>query len=243
MGQKWAFVVSLICHAVIFVVLATGIDFSRFNVKKQAMPIAARLVVKKQKNKDHLPRKAKAVPDDQRKEKEQPKEKDKLKKEEPKSKQLPKEKLEKVAEVKKASKAASMNAPDYTKALASLSKSFAQELATDTVTEEPEGEVVADSSYFDQVYSLIKESFVVPPHINGPQGRSLRTVLKIYLASDGSLLDIVMVTPSGDDHFDKAVMDGTRRVDNFGVVPVILQSMVRNRGIEVELCPFTCPER
>lgn len=161
---------------------------------------------------------------------------EKVKKAEPPKKEEP---LPKVAEKIKSKP---KTATDYSKALASLSQTFAQDLA-DAKPEEAVGEPIIDSNYFDEIYTLIKESFVVPPHINGPQGKNLQTVVKLFLSADGSLLRIELVTPSGDDHFDKAVMDGTQRISNFGLVPITLQGMVRERGIVVELCPFKCKDR
>lgn len=128
---------------------------------------------------------------------------------------------------------------DYTKALSTLSASFVKELA-EMPEEEPEGEVMPDSSYFDQVYSLIKESFIVPPHLNGPSGQNLRAVIRIFLAFDGHLNKLLLINSSGDEHFDKAVTEGTKRVNNFGPVPVYLQDTLRDHGLLVELCPFKC---
>lgn len=129
----------------------------------------------------------------------------------------------------------------YGKKLASLSKSFAADLAAD---EEEEvlapSESTNDASYFDTMYTLIKESFVVPPHLFGPKGESLQTVLRIFLSASGHLIKIELETSSGDEQFDKAVMDGTRRVNNFGQVPLFLQEMLQKRGVAVELCPIKC---
>ncbi len=231
MNQRRALVISLTVHAIVFLVLQSGIDLSHWQLKKAPQAIEARLIFSKPKIKDLLPRKIKtAAPPTPEKKLE--------KKPEPQATQP----TEKVAN-KEVAKTPAPTASKFTKALASLSKTFAQDLADEKVVDEPEGEVIADVTYFDQIYSLIKSSFILPPHINGPQGRDLQTVVKLFLAADGSLLRIDLVTPSGDEHFDKAVIDGTRRVNNFGLVPVTLQNMVRERGIVVELCPFTCRER
>jgi hypothetical protein len=224
-NHRRALALSLVVHAVLCALLLFGLQFSPVR-PRTATPIEARLVIKKAKNKDHLPRKAPIT-------------------EEP-AKTNQKEKIadvkkivDKVVTKEKATSTQAKKPSDYLKALATLSQSFAQELA-ESKPEEADGEVIADATYFDQVYSLIKAAFIVPPHINGPQGRNLQTVVKLYLASDGSLLRIDLVSPSGDEHFDKAVMEGTRRVDNFGLVPLTLQSLVRERGIVVQLCPFAC---
>lgn len=131
----------------------------------------------------------------------------------------------------------------YAGELARLSKSFAAQLESEVKSEEPVQDYEDDGSYFDQIYSLIKKSFVVPPHINGPQGHKLQAVLRLFLSSDGHLARLNLEQSSGDEHFDKAVMDGTRRVNNFGAVPLMLQSALSNDGVIVEMCPFKCAER
>lgn len=127
---------------------------------------------------------------------------------------------------------------NYSKELASLTKMFSQELSSKKTAEVIEAP--ADHSYFDQVYSLIKESFIVPPHVNGPVGYKLQAVLRLFILADGSLSELKLEQSSGDEHFDKAVLEGTKRVANFGSVPVLLQGLMRERGVVVELCPFTC---
>ncbi len=240
MKQKQALVISVAMHVVVFLVLGLGVSFK--SQRPPSIPIEAKLVIKAPKNKDHLPRKYNPPPKEQVVQKEEAiaqKTVEKAQEKTDSKKPSPDEKS-----AKKAAKPAASNKANskYADALKSLSKTFAADLATEVKQSEPEGEVVMDANYFDEIYSLIKESFVVPPHINGPQGRSLRAVLRLYLASDGDLLRMDLVRPSGDDHFDKAVMDGTRRVANFGVVPTTMQNVIRERGIVVELCPFACQD-
>lgn len=246
MNHKRAFLISLSFHVGLFALLLSGLDFSSFRQPKPPVFIEAHAIYKKIKQKENLPRKPRAEalaeqkkPDEKNKEKE-------LSKNDKKSEQPAPKKPEEIADigqkiVDKKKKPNDLKPSDYSKALKALSSSFANDIASELPIEEPEGEVVADETYFDQIYRLIKDSFIVPPHINGPQGRDLQTVIKLFLASDGSILDITLVSSSGDDHFDKAVVEGTRRVD-FGLVPPTLQNMVRERGIVVELCPFTCKE-
>lgn len=128
---------------------------------------------------------------------------------------------------------------NYSKELASLSKMFNQELHSKK-TVELISEAPVEHSYFDQIYTLIKESFIVPPHVNGPAGYKLQAVVRLFLLADGSLSDLKLEQSSGDEHFDKAVLEGTKRVANFGSVPILLQGLMRERGVVVELCPFTC---
>lgn len=134
-------------------------------------------------------------------------------------------------------------AHNYARELTSLSAAFAKELEEEGAQAQVEEQDDAQTSYFDQIYTLIKEAFILPPHINGPKGKDLYAVLRLFLASDGSLVKLDVESSSGDEHFDRAIADGTRRVNNFGRVPIGLQNVVRERGIVVTLCPFTCPER
>lgn len=239
MGLKKSLIISSILHVAIFAVLLSGIDWSWQSPTKNPYSIEARLIIKsKVRKKDLLPKKPKTPAPTEANEKasEQPAEK------KPADQLAP---VAKIAARKEEPKSKALSAKkdhDYTKELSSLSRSFAKELADKAEVVPDSEEVVEDSSYFDQIYTLIKESFVVPPHVNGPQGNKLQAVLRIFLASDGSLFKLDMESSSGDEHFDKAVMDGTRRVNNFGAVPIFLQNALRERGLVVELCPFKCVE-
>jgi hypothetical protein len=225
--MKRALIASFMLHSVCFILLLFGRDWSHTKSKQSLKPIEARLVIKNQhKNKQLLPKKI-TIPS--------PKPDDINQENAPALKQAGQKEL-----TKKPLKQ-EKDSSQHLKKLSSLSQMFAKELATEEVVE-PEGEVADDSSYFDQVYTLIKESFVVPSHLDGPKGESLQAVLRIFLASDGSLNKLDLETPSGDPHFDKAVVDGTKRVNNFGAVPIFLQNVLRERGIVVELCPVKCKD-
>jgi hypothetical protein len=244
---KHALSISFILHIGLFSFLLSSIDWPSF--KKTApntYAIEARLLIKPKEHRQLLPQKKKSlVVEKKNNEKALLKEtKAVATKRNEKAKKKTPEKLvvigknvaKKEQPIKNNNKETQAN---YTDVLALLSKSFASDLAE---SEDVETNIVEDASYFDQVYSLIKQSFIVPAHINGPEGRKLQSVLKIFLASDGSLNKLELVASSGDEHFDKAVMDGTRRVNNFGAVPIFLQTALKERGIIVELCPFTCAD-
>lgn len=235
MSLKRPLIISSLLHALLLALLMSGIDWSFELSKPKPLPIEARLIVKKQKDKNHLPKKPKPQPSSQ--EMIEPKD------EKPPTPiaAKPEEKIVPQAETK-TQKAKAKPARDYIKDLASLSQSFAKEL-DETAKSEPQGDEVTDQNYFDQVYTLIKESFVVPAHLNGPQGQGLSAVLRLFLAADGSLSKLDLMTSSGDEYFDKAVIEGTKRVNNFGAVPIFLQDSLRQRGIIVQLCPIKCSEQ
>jgi hypothetical protein len=236
MGLRRPLIVSLILHISLVLVLLSGVRWSWDHSRRNLVPIEARLVIKNQKNKDYLPRKKKPMPSEQIIENKPEKKSDAK----PiNTKPTSEEKAQKKEVIAK--KAPANAEPDFMKNLASLSKSFANELSVPSETKEEErGEVVVEQSYFDQIYSLVKESFVVPSHLNGPQGQNLKTVLRLFFAPDGNLNNLDLLSSSGDDHFDKAVIEGTKRVNNFGPVPLFLQEAMQKRGVVVELCPITC---
>lgn len=262
MNLKRALFFSLVFHGIVFGVLLSGVTIPWPKTVSNPIPIQARLVVKKQRDKDLLPKKQNLVTPLQE---EGVKEEDKPKVEE-KPQEIPIKKevadKEKVAALKrlesaapapkigkekvaakdsKAPSSAKKPVKDFAKQLASITKSFAKDFEKEQQEVfTPDGEVADDATYFDQVYALIKGSFVVPPHIDGPAGHKLQTVVRIFLASDGTLTNLELESSSGDEHFDKAVIDGTRRINNFGAVPIFLQAALRERGIVVELCPFKC---
>lgn len=218
--SKRALILSLVVHALLLATLSFGFGFK---LKPKEVTISARLVMKsKKKNKELLPKKPKAA------------------KAEPEKKlDKPTEDLAKALEKppKATGEKPAKQVENYADTLKALSRSFLEEVNAKS-NDEPEDEGGED--YFDQVYSLLKSSFVVPPHLNGPKGEKLQVTVRIYVAKDGSIKKLDLENSSGDDHFDKAVMDGARRVNNFGPVPIFLQDTLRERGILVELCPFKC---
>ncbi len=221
---KRALIISLVFHALLIAVLSSGFSFAR----KQEVAISARLVFKtKKKNKDLLPKKPKETKEQALKEKQEVK----LEKN---SQDLAKSLAPLVKE--KAVKAEPKKTENYANTLAALSKSFAKDISASEEESEDEG----GEDYFDQIYTLLKSSFVIPPHLNGPKGERLQVVVRIFVAKDGRINKLDLEKSSGDDHFDKAVMDGARRVNNFGPVPIVLQDTLRERGLVVELCPFKC---
>lgn len=228
MNLKRALIVSALLHGVVVVVVSLGVNWS-WQKMKPWQSLQANVVFKdKQRPKELLPKKMKALPSEKPTDVEAPK---KIKEDAPPVKK----EAEKAPPVKPKNEKPSTK---YTNTLASLTQSFAKDLASEV--SEASIEPIEDSSYFDQVYSLIKASFVVPPHLDGQKGESLMAIIRIFLARDGNLNKITLETSSGDEQFDRAVIDGTRRVNNFGDVPIFLQSVLREEGIVVELCPIKC---
>lgn len=229
MALKRAIMMSFLAHGALLVSLLAGRGCAMLPKNKPSMPIEAHLVVKN-KRKDLLPKKAKA-----------PSEKIELKQEPLTQKQVLKETKPLVGD--KQAKTATKSNDSYMKALSSLSKNFADDIAAkEEPIVDPVYEGDANDSYFDQIYSQIKASFVVPPHLNGPKGHSLKISVRIFLAFNGDLIKVLVAAPSQDEQFDKAVIEGIKRVNSFGEVPIYLQSSLRTEGILVDLCPFTCTD-
>lgn len=235
---KRALILSVVFHALLLAVLTLGFGFK---MKPKEVTISARLVIKSQKkNKDLLPKKAKAeklAKEPEKKLASNSQDLAKLKQEPPKiapESAKPKQELPKVAEPQKVAS----KQENYADTLKALSQSFAQEINKGKAESQPEDE--GGDDYFDQIYSLLKSSFVIPPHLNGPKGEKLAVVVRLFLAKDGRINKLDLETSSGDDHFDKAVMDGAKRVNSFGPVPIVLQDTLREKGLVVELCPFKC---
>lgn len=230
MLEKKTLIMSLTVHMLLLALLIFGLPLKP---AKNHIALEARLMFKKKARAENLlPQKMPQVANKQ----EKIEEKTELKK-------APVPKEETVAAKAEAPKIAPKKKVDYKKELARLSQTFSEELSHSVSAKEDYVEIEADGSYFDQIYSLIKRSFVVPPHVNGPQGRSLQAVLRLFLSPEGNLSKLVLEHSSGDEHFDKAVMDGTKRVANFGPVPIMLQTALSKDGVMVEMCPFKCLER
>lgn len=233
MPFKKAIIASALFHAAIVGFLVLGATFS-WHPKKEPLVLEAKMIFKaKVRDKELLPRKRYKSAD---KTVEAPKAKEAEK--EPVVKPLLETKETKDTVAKKVEKPKK----DYASELRKLTQSFSEEIKPDEkiVEEEFSDE---DASYFDQIYALVKESFVVPPHINGPAGKNLQADIRLFLKDDGSLLRIELEHSSGDEHFDKAVLDGTKGVVSFGQVPILLQHALSQRGIVVEMCPFKCVSR
>jgi len=243
-------ILSIVLHAALIIVLSSGFNF-RARAPKKVTTLEAKLMIKdKPRDPELLPRKQAALPPALPAQPDHPK----PRLEAPPAKPIISAPAVAVAKVSntptkavpvarpKPAKTSKPKAPtSYAQELARLSESFALELAVNS--KEDAVDLSDDGSYFDQIYLLVKKSFVVPAHINGPQGQNLQAVLRLFLSSDGNLARLILEQSSGDDHFDKAVMDGTRRVNNFGAVPIILQRTLSEDGVLVEMCPFKCREQ
>lgn len=228
MLQKKYLVGSIILHGILCALLLGVLPVKK--PTSRHLPLEAKLMFKKKPRPEHwLPDKVPAMKKKTAEESPQP---------------TPKPVEEAARPQKKEKKATEPpKKTDYLKELARLSKSFSEELDNAVDAKEVIEDLSADGSYFDQVYSLVKRSFVVPPHVNGPRGRFLQAVLRVYIGPKGDLLRLTLERSSGDEHFDKAVMEGTQRVDNFGAVPLMLQSVLSEDGIVIEMCPFKCAQR
>lgn len=237
---------SILLHTALVAVLCSGFDF-RMRPVKNIRAIHAKLMLKdKPRNPDLLPRKVDVLP----KKIEEPTPTPPMIPSKPSAvSEAPKiPKLEdkttlsaKKAEPKATPKTKPKANTSYAQELARLSESFAAELAVNS--KDSVADTDDDGNYFDQIYLLVKKSFVVPAHINGPQGQNLQAVLRLFLSPDGNLSRLNLEQSSGDEHFDKAVMDGTKRVNNFGAVPLVLQRTLSENGVLVEMCPFKCREQ
>jgi TonB family protein len=227
--NKRALIISVGFHAFCLVLISSGLSFK---LKPKDISISASLVFKnKKKDKDLLPKKPKEA---QKKEQalKEPEKKPEVKSQDL-AKALPAVPIKAEKLPTKEEKPAKKD--NFADTLAALSRNFAKDIKDEALEAED-----GDDDYFSQIYSLLKSSFVVPPHLNGPKGEKLQVVLRIYVAPNGSIKKLDLETSSGDDHFDKAVMDGARRVNNFGPVPIFLQDTLKERGLVVELCPFKC---
>lgn len=230
MLQKKYLILSVIAHGAIFAFLLAGLPFMK--PAPRHVPLEATLMFKKKARPEHwLPDKVPEAKKRTAETLEQPAPKPQVAQEA----SVPVKKDKKTSDPKKK--------VDYRQELARLSKSFSEELDHAVDAKEVIEDFSADGSYFDQVYSLVKRSFVVPPHVNGPRGHSLQAVLRLFIAPKGNLLRLTLDRSSGDEHFDKAVLEGTQRVENFGAVPLMLQNVLSEDGIVIEMCPFKCANR
>lgn len=236
MQFRKALIYSFILHVSMVSVVNLSVRLSWLLPQKKAEPFEAKIIFKgKPREKNLLPRKQ-AVPLAAAKQLEKPLEK------KPDSKPEPEKKAAFPAE-KDALVKTSSSKKNFTDALKKLSARFSEDLASEKKDTTPEDFSEYDASYFDEVYARIKESFVVPPHINGPMGKKLQATLRLYILYDGTLGKVDLERSSGDEHFDKAVVDGTKRVTNFGRPPILLQNALADRGIVVDMCPFTCDNK
>ncbi len=233
MPFKKAIIASAFFHLAIVAFLAAGVRFS-WTPKKELLVFETKMVFKaKARDKELLPRKKyKSV---EKRVEEAPK----VEKAVPVPEPVAKPDLAPKKEAELKAKKVEPPKQDYASELRKLTQSFSEEIKPE---KEPLYEEFSDedANYFDQIYALIKESFIVPPHVNGPAGKNLQADIRLFLFDDGSLLKLDLERSSGDEHFDNAVLDGAKRVSNFGKVPILLQNALSQRGIVVEMCPFKC---
>lgn len=122
--------------------------------------------------------------------------------------------------------------------LKNLSDTFSEEILTDEKGNENDDGGV--DNYIDLVYSLVKQSFIVPSHLEGPLGQDLKANIRVQISPSGDVKSVKLEEPSKDQSFDMAVIEGIKRVNNFGPPPDALKDTLNRKGILIELCPVKC---
>jgi outer membrane biosynthesis protein TonB len=259
MFSRRPFIASFLCHLSLLVILLIDWSFLGLSSKKSVVPLETKLVFsQKTRAPELLPKKdkpqPKKTPEPVSAQKElKPEIKPEIKpKEEPVQEKkallkakAPEKKLVAANQTTKAQKKSSespQKQENYLNELSRLTAELRNSVTDNDKDLEPDDADSREASYFDQIHALIKASFILPPHLDGQKGNKLRAVLRLFLHADGSIKKIEVEKASSDSDFDRAVLDGAHRVNNFGPVPILLQSSLRERGVIVELCPIKCAD-
>lgn len=131
------------------------------------------------------------------------------------------------------------NNSDYNKLLKNLSSDFINDI---NLYKNSENDIEKNGDYFDQIYTLIKSSFVLPKGLEEKEKNDLNSIIKIFLKEDGKLLNAHLEKSSGDEIFDKLVLEGILSIKSFGQVPSSLISYFKDQGLMVKMCPYECQE-
>lgn len=149
-----------------------------------------------------------------------------------KSKSSPPKKNPPKKEIKK-------NSSDYNKLLKNLSSDFINDINS---YKDSDNDIEKNGDYFDQIYTLIKNSFVLPKSLEEKEKNNLNNIVKIFLKENGQLLNAILEKSSGNEIFDKLVIEGILRIKSFGQVPSSLITYFKEQGLSVKMCPYECQE-
>ncbi len=119
--------------------------------------------------------------------------------------------------------------------------------ATRASEEEPEGEAEGDPDgtaakaegerYFALLKGSIERHYDVSNTLTEQERLYLKATLSVKISKNGELLDVALVTPSGNDLFDNAVLSAVRKAAPFSPPPEHLRAQLQSQGQAFRFTP------
>lgn len=134
----------------------------------------------------------------------------------PKRVEIPKHTIQPNLTLTSRSSAKSVSNPRDTRAISSAIKNLRKNLKPGTVVDAPGSSTVAYASYKDALATIYYDAWITP---NNAADSGANTMVKIVVASDGTVISSRIVTPSGDSNIDASVQRALDRVNSVPPLP------------------------
>lgn len=96
------------------------------------------------------------------------------------------------------------------------------------------------NSYELQVLELLRANYEIPRVISPKEALQLKLWARLRISPRGKLIDIEIVKASQNPRFDKAVLEGSRKISSFGAPPLTLSRKYQTEGLFIQFCPLEC---
>jgi len=97
----------------------------------------------------------------------------------------------------------------------------------------------AEVPYYKLLVTRIRPFYFLPSFLSDdPSFKTLKSQVKVRIADSGELLEVVLVSSSGNDHFDSAVLTTIKdAAPGFCPPPPSLRTSIQQQGILLEFTP------
>jgi len=96
-------------------------------------------------------------------------------------------------------------------------------------------------SYEAVIEGLLKEHFVIPESISQRERQTLDVEINLRIDADGGLIRVKVVSPSNSSYYDNIVVARAKEIESYGAPPLMLRKSLKRDGLNVHMCPGTCP--
>lgn len=98
-------------------------------------------------------------------------------------------------------------------------------------------------AYEARVQALLYQTFVIPRFISETLARRLMVRVRLKIGADGQPLLVEVTKASKSADYDNAVVANAKSIESFGPPPLPLRKKLQREGLEIELCPYRCPDK
>jgi TonB family protein len=95
-------------------------------------------------------------------------------------------------------------------------------------------------SYEAQILELLHRNYEIPRVISDREAKSLKLLIKLWIAPNGNLIKLKIEQVSKNSRFDQAVLQGAKKISSFGAPPLQLALKYKTEGLLIQFCPLEC---